>query len=265
MKPKRIEDIPEVKSLLEKKRQATLLKPQESEGPLPFSASKMGGIPNMNLFEEWPKCDVCNTPLNFVLQLYKNEYPEFYFPENVNVFLLFRCPNFFCKEAFSKHCDLKLFWFYGEVNTETNKEIEKPPLLSEDFEGQMQECIFRPTKKVDYQHYLELGEKWEKFEEKYGDNLDVIDEFINAYYPHMGTKINGFPTWVEHVDYPVCACGETKDFFFQLSSEEDEGDEESLVEWPPYAAVIGESCNIYFFVCRKCGSDSIETRCETFL
>jgi hypothetical protein len=260
---KLVEEIPEVKPLLRKKKAATLLKPQRARVLLPFSVSKMGGTPNLNLFERWPECDSCRTPLNFILQIYREEFPEFYFPGTENIFLLFRCPNFFCEGAFDGHHDLKMFWFYGNVTTDENKAFETPQCTSEDFEQAVADCAFRPTRATDYLHVVEQTGEWEKFEEKYIEDIDVIDEFMSKYQPKPGIKINGFPDWVDTPDYPVCTCGNTKEFFFQLSSEE-EGEEPS-VEWPPYAPVMGESGNLYFFVCQQCGSESIETRWESYL
>lgn len=262
---KSVEDIPEVKPLTKIKRPVTLLKPKKAKNPVPFSVSKMGGTPNLNLFEKWPRCDVCNTPLNFVFQIYKDEFPEFYFPDDASIFLLFRCPNYFCEGAFDGHHDLKMFWFYGEADTDENTIIEKPAHTSEDAEEQMPDCSFNPIRTIDYPHFEEQSEKWEKFEEKYIEDIDIIDEFMSKYQPKIGTKINGFPDWVDTPDYPVCSCGNRKEFFFQLSSEEEEEGEEPPVEWPPYAAVIGESGNLYFFVCKKCGAGSIESRWEFYL
>ncbi len=260
-----LEDLPEVKSFLETKKSVTLLRPQKTKAPLPFSVSKMGGTPNLNLFETWPLCSSCGTPLNFVLQIYKNEYPEFYFPEDATVFLLFRCPNFYCDGAFDGHQDLAMFWFYGNADTGENARIEKPACTLEDMEDETPNCLFRPLKSVDYPHYGEFNEKWEEFEMKYSDDADVVDEYMNMYYPRLGTKIDGYPSWMESPDYPVCACGKKKEFFFQLSSEEEEVEEKEPFEWPPYAAELGESCNVYFFVCHQCGPGTIETRWECYL
>ena len=75
------------------KKQTTLLKPHLSDKQIDFTKSKMGGVPNLNGFKEWPICDECDAPLNFVLQLYKKDFPDFYFPEDKTIFQIFRCPN----------------------------------------------------------------------------------------------------------------------------------------------------------------------------
>jgi uncharacterized protein YwqG len=260
MSPKRLDKIPEVKPLIKIKTPTTLLNPKKVETSLPFSVSKMGGTPNFNLFETWPTCDTCGTPLNFVLQLYKEDFPEFYFPDNASCFILFRCPNYFCEDAFTDQFDLKMFWFYGDPDKTTNNILEQPEITLEEYEPPTAECAFNPEKMEDYPHYAVHGEKWDVFEEKYIDDLDTFDSFMGKYQPQIGTKINGFPNWDEYQDNPVCTCGNTKDFFFQLESEEDES-----FEWPPYAPLLEEYGKVYFFVCRKCGPKTIETRAETYL
>src|SRR5688572_33483380 len=58
---------------------AILLRPHKSLIPLNYSASKFGGTPNLNGFDVFPHCDACDAPLNFVLQLYKRDFPGHYF------------------------------------------------------------------------------------------------------------------------------------------------------------------------------------------
>lgn len=254
-----IEDLPEVKPLIQVKKPATLLRPRKADRALPFSVSKTGGIPNLNLFTEWPVCDECGTPLNFILQIYKRDFPEFYFPENTNIFLLFRCPYLFCECAFSEKYDLKMFWFYGNVDTEKNAAVEKPPCTLEEPEMEMPGCSFNPLKIVDYPYYEELDEElWNTFDEKYAGDIRVFDTFMGNYQPKAGIKINGFPSWADNPNYPVCTCGNRKEFFFQISSEEYE--EESPFEWPLYGEIMGDCGILHFFVCKQCGPESVETR-----
>lgn len=260
---KTLEDIPEVKPLIKITKDVTLLRPKKTSDSLPFSTSKMGGTPNMTLFDTWPTCDVCHTPLNFVLQIYKDDFSEFYFPDNANIFLLFRCPNYLCEEAFSDKFDLKMFWFYGNVSADKTKDLKKPVITLEDYEEPLPECGFNPMQTIDYPHYGEQMEDWQKFEDKYIYDVDIFDSFMSKYQPKVGTKINGFPDWIENPAYPVCSCGNTKEFFLQLSSEEyEEG--EDMIEWPPYAAVMEENGSMFFFVCKQCGLESIETVWEAY-
>lgn len=261
-----LENIPEVKPFLKVTRPATLLRPQKAAAPLPFSTSKVGGTPNLNLFEEWPRCNSCNTPLNFILQLYKDEFPQFYFPDNTTFFLLFRCPNFLCKDSLTDEYDFKMFWFYGDVSTETNKILEKPEITLEESEIELPECSFDPVDIIDYPSYEEQDpELWEKFESKYINDIDIFDGFMRKYQSKGGMKINGFPDWFEKPRYPVCTCGGRKEFFFQLSSDDDDERGEPPFLWPPHSVMTDEIGSMYFFVCKKCGKNSIETRWESHI
>ena len=96
-------DSPEIQKLLASyRRETTLLRPRRAEKPLGFARSKMGGVPNLNGFTAWPRCDACRTGLNFVLQIYKSDFPGFYFPPGKSLFQLFRCPNPDCPAAYSE-------------------------------------------------------------------------------------------------------------------------------------------------------------------
>ena len=63
-----------------------VLHPQTAGQPLSPSNSKFGGLQNLNNFDVYPCCDVCYTTLNFVVQLYKDEFPEHYFPQGEDLF-----------------------------------------------------------------------------------------------------------------------------------------------------------------------------------
>jgi hypothetical protein len=101
-----------VKEVLAKyQRTAMLLNPARSVQLIDATESKFGGLPNLKNFEQYPCCDSCDTPLNFVLQLYKKDIPAHYWPGNKNLFQLFRCPNEKCPAAYSApyYADHKMF------------------------------------------------------------------------------------------------------------------------------------------------------------
>ena len=101
-----------IKNLICKyKRPATLLHPHKSEVAIKQDESKFGSIPNWAGFNEYPCCDNCKAPLNFVLQLYKKDFPGFYFPDDSSLFQLFRCPNNDCPDAYSEKYDHEMFHY----------------------------------------------------------------------------------------------------------------------------------------------------------
>lgn len=252
----------EVTNLLNsRQKHTTLLTPYLSAESIGFEKSKMGGTPNLNGFEEWPTCDVCGTCLNFVVQIYNDDFPEFYFPDNKNIFQVFRCPNIDCLDSYNDKYDLKMFHFYFNVTRDANKNVTKPLYTMTSLEAVVPDCYFKPITVTDFPNFDEYTDnEWEPFIEKYSD--DLIDLFIEEYSAKIGTKFNGYPSWTQNSNYPTCFCGKVKEFFFQLSSEDrQEGQDD---QWSPHGIMIGDVGNIYFFVCRDCGEKSIETNWDCF-
>lgn len=242
-------------------KETTLLKPCRSKEPIGFDKSKMGGIPNLNGFEAWPVCNACGTKLNFVIQIYRDDFPKFYFPSEKNLFQLFRCPNGDCPDAFSDQYDQKMFHFYFQVSRAANKNLAPPIVDNPNLDPQVPDCLFKPVETHDYPNYDEYPIKeWDALEKKLGEQL--IEVFIENYTARIGTKFNGYPSWTQYPDYPKCSCGRIKEFFFQLSSDDSQDGQEYPPppdQWSPHGIMIGDVGNIYFFVCKECGEKSIET------
>jgi uncharacterized protein YwqG len=250
------------------KRATTLLRPRRSSRPIPFTSSKIGGIPNLNGFETWPVCDACGFPLNFVLQLYRADFPAFYFPEHANLFQLFRCPSCQGKGDDWERYDHKMFHYYHRLDVQReNKALIKPRAEGPDLEPEVFECVFEPKVVDEYdlapQETLfnrEDGfkEKLRGFAEGLGCDLgslffDHSEGVYEEFYANGGTKFNGYPNWVQFVNYPACGCGSSpeKGFIFQLGTDSDD---------TSHGIYIGDVANIYYFVCRECGESTIESR-----
>lgn len=264
LEPEQIMQSEYIQDILKKhKKKATLLRPHKSIIPLDYTVSKFGGEPNLHGFIGYPFCITCNTPLNFVLQLYKKDFPQHYFPGDTNLFQLFRCPNGDCPDAYSSpyYSDHKMFVYYFCDNNSVNNYFIKEIALSENCEDEVPDCELRPIAIDDYPNYDDYDEQdTNEIVKRYGDNL--FDAFINNYIANSGTKILGYPSFTQPPEYPVCKCGKKKEFFFQLSSE----DIEDGVPFPPppdkwssHGIMIGDVGNIYFYVCKDCGPDTIES------
>lgn len=257
------EQTPEFKTFISKRTRlkTTLLKPHLSESPISIEKSKMGGLPNLRNFDTYPHCDDCQSPLNFVLQIYKSEMEDCYFPEHKDLFQIFRCPNYNCvtEDDLSKY-DLKTFIYYFKDDQSKIIDLKKPHSPKQaDMELEVPDCEFRPIVENDYpDHYDYEGEELEILEAKYGEEWgEYIFDFYSA---RTGTKCNGYPSWTQFPVWPKCTCGKIKDFFFQLSSEDrEEKVKPDASRWSPHGIMIGDVGNIYFFVCKKCGEASIET------
>jgi uncharacterized protein YwqG len=251
----------DIKALLSKyKRPATLLRPHKSEIPVSHLASKFGGIPNFAGFDVYPCCDACNTPLNFVLQLYKNDFPAFYFPGDSSLFQLFRCPNNDCPDACSEMYDQKMFHYYFNPDKD-NKILSKPTYNLPNAESEVPDCYLKSKVVDDFPNYDDFeDDDFVDIEKKYGDDLSGL--FMDNYSALPNSKFGGYPGFTQAPFYPTCTCGKTKEFFFQLSSEDPEESTEqrpSPGTWSPHGIMIGDVGNIYYYVCKSCGPKTIES------
>lgn len=251
-----------VQNLIRKyKRTTTLLRPHRSDSPINQSESKFGGIPNFAGFESYPHCTACQSPLNFVLQLYKKDFPSFYFPDSSNRFQLFRCPNHACPDTYSEQSDHTMFHFYFNVIGTEDKEYSRLEFDIQESERPVPDCYLKPTLVYDYPKYADFeGNDFVALEKKFGD--EFADLFTAKFTAHPNTKFGGYPSYTQAPVYPTCSCGKTKEFFFQLSSEDIEDGIEYPPphdKWSPHGIMIGDVGNIYFYVCKSCGSKTIES------
>lgn len=240
---------------------AIALHPQTASEPLSTAISKFGGTPNLFGFNSYPCCDSCSTPLNFVLQLYKEEFQQLYFPENKNLFQLFRCPNGNCPGAYADnyYYDLKMFVYYHKVDKTVNNLIKMPDEYLSGMEPPVPDCFLKPVELTDFPTYEEYADEMNSIEKVYGETM--YDYFMDVYCAEQRTKIGGYPSFAQSSHYPLCSCGKQKEFFFQLSSDDQE---EGVIDpapdqWSPHHIMIGDLGNIYFYVCKNCGENSIES------
>ena len=254
-------DIESELKLGELAKATVLLKPHLSSIKVGFDKSKMGGTPNLQGFQAWPVCWVCGTPLNFVIQLYRDDFQKFYFPEGKNLFQVFRCPNLNCPNNFNESYDLLTEAYYHQVDKLKNNDLEKSNFKGMDLEKEVPDCILKPYEKIDYPHYEQIS-KYDEFDRKYA-NTETAERFWKEFQPQTGTKFGGYPSWSQFPDVPQCSCGKTKDFIFQLSSEDLEDGQAwppPSNKWSPHGIMIGDVGCIFFFVCRDCGEKTLETK-----
>jgi uncharacterized protein YwqG len=253
---------PFVQDVLSKYRgTTTLLKPHRSANAVSADQSKFGGIPNYVGFEEYPCCDSCSTPLNFVLQLYKRDFPECYFPGHSDLFQLFRCPNYDCPGIDAERSDLKMFHYYFTAGDVTSQHLVKPVHQLADAEAEVYECVLQPQQQDDYPNFDDFADdEFYQIQKQFGDKL--ADTFMERYSAIQRTKLNGYPSFTQGPYYPQCSCGNTKTFFFQLASEDPEdgaSNPPAPNQWSAHGIMMGDVGNIYYFVCKSCGVDSIES------
>lgn len=254
--------VPEVSEMLERNLTCVLLCPQK-KSPADLR-SRMGGQPCG--LPKWPSCPTCGVPMNFVLQLFRDEFPQMYFPENRDIFLLFRCPDAHCcDEDNCSSYDRTTVWFYVGAAGATEQPVRPSgPAADKYWEKQISEYLFQPVEAADHPSFADACEEWwgEQFT-AFADmwsGSPVYDKFFQRLTNQDGTKIGGFPSWRQRPDFPVCDCGRKKTFFFQLASFYPEAHVRGKRFSEMEKISIDDAGNIYFFRCEACGAESIETR-----
>jgi len=262
-----IDELIDVKKFIEShNRNSYVLNPHKTTFDLKIDENKFGGTPNLKNFDVYPKCKTCKTNMNFVLQVYKDQNNSSFFPEQTDLFQVFRCPNTNCDDSYNQFYDLptKLYYFKDNSN---GIQIEKLTIpVSENHETEIPTCEIRGTIKDDLPQYDDHDSDIDsKIEEIYGE--DGSEYFTEKYQPIIGTKMGGHPSWIQGAYKIDCKCGTKKEFIFQLSSE----DREEGVpyppphdKWSPHKIMIGDVGNLYFFMCKNCGIESIESNWDCF-
>lgn len=243
-----------------------LLKPQKPHQLLSALQSKFGGTPNLNGFDTYPLCTSCQHPLNFVLQVYKNDVSALaYFPAEKNLLQLFRCSNSNCTYNDYELYDVPTYHFYHKYNGEPLKTLDKPERIIDKYDEVIHECELRPTEILEMPNSDDYGEvgntEFDKIHRLFG--VEYVDYYEETYYAKPGTKFGGYPAFTQSPNYPLCKhCDKPKEFFFQLSSEDIE---EGIFfppppdRWSAHGIMIGDVGNIYYYVCKPCGEQSIES------
>jgi len=141
----------------------------------------------------------------------------------------------------------------------TARRLHVPLPGTGEFEPPVPDCILKPELIDDYPVYDDFDNVTDDIERIYGEEL--AESFIEEFSAMQRTKIGGYPSFTQPSFYPVCACGNEKEFFFQLSSEDTEAGVVNPVpdNWSPHHIMIGDLGNIYFYVCKSCGESSIES------
>ncbi|MBP6732494.1 MAG: DUF1963 domain-containing protein [Chitinophagales bacterium] len=247
-----------VKQLVAKyKKQATLLRPHRvAEGVSP-AESKFGGEANMYGFSEYPCCDFCKTPFEFIVQAYKRDFEFAYFPNDSNLFQLFRCPNENCAGyEQSYYFTTKVFYF--NVPEGQTLQMSRPAITYELPDGELAECSLSP---LVIENDLPV---WEDYEGNDGSNIEEqfgeewSEYLMEEYNAKPYTKFGGYPSFTQGPFYPECKCGKTKEFFFQLSSDDPRNETDPKYH-SPHGIMIGDMGNVYFYVCKACGPPTIES------
>lgn len=208
--------------------------------------SKLGGNPTFEI-ESIRNCSHCKEEMMVVIELFKDEFPEFFYPADTEFAQIRMCGNPECA------CKIELFLAFEKAlwlkKAETNLDLS------------IDEAYFNPIKKREIPHQsYETADQKNLIAEMGADKYeDLIGDFTGA----LGTKINGDPCRLQlATEIPKCACGQIKKHILQISSHEPNlHPDDRTPYWARTSSLgfnVGNVGNAYFFVCENCGLESIE-------
>ena len=211
--------------------------------------SKMGGDETY-LIPEIDICPSCQQKRTLILELFKDEFPETFFPSNTDYLQVKTCYNDQCIDI----SDIVFKLGFGKI-------LDLSP-NRESMESHIPTVYFEPIFDVEipydtYESIEQLG-----LIKLLGVNK--YEELIGEFTAKIGTKING-DIFVWHpIDIPKCSCGRKMSQFLQISSYEPclQPEEDSPYwEWDPSLGVfIGKVGNYHFFTCKFCNNEEVEYR-----
>lgn len=265
-------------------RTAVRLHPRRGE--VGQRVSSLGGPLLWPREEPWPSCDDAGhtrwhlavgvppgtagqaIPMVPVLQLFARDVPELPFPDGTDVCQVLWCP---AEHGWAMDPIARVRW---RDSMAVRDELIDPPAPGPDLgfqEYRPRPCMLHPER-VD-----ELPDAWE-IDEDLRDRVEAwAEERGWSYFYHLsaapGTKVGGWPDWIQDPQYPDCACGRQMSHLLTVASCEWDG--ESWRRWLPeqegadldrgadrpaaaFIAVedaglmIGDGGSYYIFTCLHC-------------
>jgi hypothetical protein len=271
---------------------ATLKKPALRLFPRPDSMmnvreSKLGGTMLWPDGEEWPLCAKHQVPYVSVIQISKEDIPELGFRPGKDLFQMIWCPHS------HEECEYlpanRIYWRSTADMSGPFAEVPEPRLnemfLASD-QGQYvpTQCRFHPEHIFEFPTIEELPDElqqslaqwdvsgipgikelqagWRNEPFSPGEWLYICELSVAG-----GTKIGGYPEWIQYPEYPVCTCGRRMEYLLSISSLEtvigQEGDrwipveEQDLQDDEKYQLhfgtqlMFGDGGIVYMFICRE--------------
>lgn len=265
------EELPWLKG---REKQSVRLHPRRVLTELPLSVSKAGGNILWPKMKDWPSCSEHNLPYVSVLQLAKEDFPELAFPGSTDLMQLLWCPRDH-EECGYAPCST-VYWQESTSIAnprESNPYVNPAALDQEEGDYIATECSLHPERVVEYPSAFALND----------EELALIEEWAweanidSVIYQHelstaSGTKLGGYPDWIQDPEIPVCDCGIEMEYLLTIDSAEWDGGscerwcvlddrwaidrranyEERDVVQRPMGLMLGDMGSIYVFICRKC-------------
>src|SRR5687767_12561336 len=242
--------------------------------------SRIGGRFLWPANEAWPECGEHRCALVTALQLRKEDVPEVRFRGDSDLLQVLWCPNDHEPEFGPRP---QVFW-RKRTDVTTLKSPSKAGRFNPEYVAQP--CVMSPERVIEYPDILELSEDLKRKIDR-SDELKMVaipdppdrwwdtPKTARAVYQCWlstahGTKVGGYPDWIQDPEYPSCSCGGTMEHVVTFASSE--FDAISWGRWLPLdergvltaryemrtavqaAAgwMFGDAGSLYLFLCRRC-------------
>lgn len=248
-----------------------------ARGPLPADASKMGGVFLANDAKGWPTCEEhSGAPYTAVMQLRAADVPQAPFPKGRDVFQLLWCAHDHESNQYAPRIAVR--WLQSRELAAPDGANPVDEQAAEEGTYVPRECALFPEVIADYPNRWELRDIEERLmadpelsalgakifpEENVRDGAAAYQVTLGS---ADGTKLLGYPHWVQDPEYPACPeCRQPMEHYVTVASTEWDG--ATFHRWKPIeegspetasgahredaGLMIGDAGCLYVFVCRN--------------
>lgn len=247
--------------------------------------SKVGGEILWPADEPWPHCEEHDCSYVSVLQLRREDVPELGFGEGTDLFQILWCPN---DHEPSYVPSSRVFW---RKRADIRDALSVMPVAGNHEEHYVPlPCVLNPERVTEFPSIRTLSKQLSStlksspaFTQAASADPDwqhggaaVLYQYWLSVAP--GTKVKGYPQWIQDPDPPQCSCGTEMEFLLTVDSGECDGGtwgrwlpqedrhlwngndhDERLRAVDPSELLLGDGGNIHYFMCRSCEGWPVET------
>lgn len=249
--------------------------------------SKLGSEILWPADEPWPHCEEHDCSYVPVLQLRREDVPELGFREGADLFQILWCPNY--HEPFYIPSS-RVFW---RKRADIHDALTAMPAP---VDGKHEEfhvpvpCVLSPERVTEFPSIRTLSKELSTTLESSPALSAAVDadpewtlgdaRVMYQYWLSVapGTKVSGYPRWIQDPDPPECSCGKQMEYLLTVDSGECNGGtwgrwlpqedrhlwagnnpRERLRAIQPTELGLGDRGNIHYFICRSCEGWPVET------
>jgi hypothetical protein len=210
--------------------------------------------------EPWPQCDYPGhatiPPMVAVAQLYARDVPGLPVPPGADVCQVLWCPTWDHDPDYVPRIEVR--WRDSGRDPGMGGGLATAPPVDpvtadEDFIPNL--CSVSPEQTIDYPDWSELSEELRQHIEAWEQDSGWSYAYHLGAAP--GTKVGGWPEWMQDPEWPTCPRGHPMDHLLTIASWE--YDAESQRTWkPPDLAdgdaglTLGDAGDVYIFICVTC-------------